>query len=384
MASSSVFSPLNWECPQCNKSYSSLNNITFIRGTCKHDVCSNCIATLVDEFKLTKRKTTRRVAANLIDIPCPLDVCNRGRFLVEKHDSGVNVKSEDNQEVIDVDLLSSDDDEEDKKQSSSKDVKIEKKATPKRVVYIKKEVKKEKPTSKQTEVSVVKKEKSPGATSNNTKLVTPSPVKKKSQLKPRFNVGDEVYAEYSHNSWYPGKVKFYKEVDSDSKYGPIRLYDIIFDDGDERKKLRDYGVMAKRDYELTSRVKKYVGIKICTDKKSIDKWARDVGWYEVNLGGTKQLYSLLSDAIEAHDVYVLRSKGNQVEKSDLNIPQHYVLKPYMKPYIKPEVKGEETDDDSRFSGGEDEKPPSNKRMRLASSDVDNDSDCELVSAAHYT
>ena len=197
-SSSTVFSPLNWECPKCNKSYSSLNNITFIRGTCLHDICSNCITTLVNEFKLTKRKTTRKVAANasLIDIPCPLVGCSRGRFLVTKGSSGVNVKSEKNanQEIIDVDLLSSDDEVEDKKPSSIKDIK--------QVVPIKKEVKKEehttspskraasikkeetpKPKQRQPEVSV-KKEKSPSGASSNTKIVTPSPAKKKSQLKP--------------------------------------------------------------------------------------------------------------------------------------------------------------------------------------------------------
>ena len=404
-SSSTVFSPLNWECPKCNKSYSSLNNITFIRGTCLHDICSNCITTLVNEFKLTKRKTTRKVAAyaSLIDIPCPLVGCSRGRFLVTKGSSGVNVKSEKNanQEIIDVDLLSSDDEVEDKKPSSIKDIK--------QVVPIKKEVKKEEhttspskraasikkeetPTPKQRQPEVsVKKEKSPSGASSNTKIVTPSPVKKKSQLKPRFDVGDEVYAEFLPNSWYPGKVKSYKEVESDSKYGPIRFYDIIFDDGDEKAKVEDYKVMAKRDYELTSRRKhnEYMGVKICTDGKSIDRWARDVGWYEVNIDGTTQLYSFLSDAMKVHDAYVVRTKGNQVEKSELNIPQDYswLFENEKKPYIKPEVKGEDTDDDSRFSGGEDEsvvKPPQNKRMRLASSDVDTDSDCQLVSAAQFT
>ena len=62
--------------------------------------------------------------------------------------------------------------------------------------------------------------------------------KKKEHLKPLFEEGDEVYAAYWTDdkrgdtpSWYPGKVKSYREDINDSngsrrEYGPLRLYNI--------------------------------------------------------------------------------------------------------------------------------------------------------------
>ena len=62
--------------------------------------------------------------------------------------------------------------------------------------------------------------------------------KNKEQLKPLFEEGDEVYAAYWTDdkrgdapSWYPGKVKSYREDINDSngsrgEYGPLRLYNI--------------------------------------------------------------------------------------------------------------------------------------------------------------
>ena len=63
--------------------------------------------------------------------------------------------------------------------------------------------------------------------------------KKKEHIKPLFEEGDEVYAAYWANdkrvgdtpSWYPGKVKSYREDINDSdggrgECGPLRLYNI--------------------------------------------------------------------------------------------------------------------------------------------------------------
>ena len=61
--------------------------------------------------------------------------------------------------------------------------------------------------------------------------------KNKEHLKPLFEEGDEVYAAYWTDnrgdtpSWYPGKVKSYREDIKDSdgsrrEYGPLRLYNI--------------------------------------------------------------------------------------------------------------------------------------------------------------
>ena len=63
--------------------------------------------------------------------------------------------------------------------------------------------------------------------------------KNKEHLKPLFEEGDEVYAAYWTDdkqrgdtpSWYPGKVKSYREDINDNdgsggEYGPLRLYNI--------------------------------------------------------------------------------------------------------------------------------------------------------------
>ena len=62
--------------------------------------------------------------------------------------------------------------------------------------------------------------------------------KNKEQLKPLFEKGDVVYAAYWTDdkrgdtpSWYPGKVKSYREDINDNdgsggEYGPLRLYNI--------------------------------------------------------------------------------------------------------------------------------------------------------------
>ena len=63
--------------------------------------------------------------------------------------------------------------------------------------------------------------------------------KNEEHLKPLFEEGDEVYAAYWTDdkrvgdtpSWYPGKVKSYREDINDNdgsggEYGPLRLYNI--------------------------------------------------------------------------------------------------------------------------------------------------------------
>ena len=75
-------------------------------------------------------------------------------------------------------------------------------------------------------------------------------------LKPLFQVGDEVYAAWwdpkleikngKNSRWFPGKVKSSRigrhRVGSGSRspYGPTRLYHIGDDDGDELETLQDY------------------------------------------------------------------------------------------------------------------------------------------------
>lgn len=125
-----------------------------------------------------------------------------------------------------------------------------------------------------------------------------------------FNkVGEEVYAAWwdsgiseqngTNAAWFPGRVTSYKEIDIDSPYGPTRLYDILFDDGDTHKDLEDYWVFSKEDYLLSVRndgVPSWIGVRNDTDGKAAkeDKWPRIVGWYVATIDGKDQAYPRLS------------------------------------------------------------------------------------------
>jgi hypothetical protein len=64
------------------------------------------------------------------------------------------------------------------------------------------------------------------------------------QLKPLFEVGhdqpgQDVVAAWwddedreGESQWFLGKIMSYKTIDSNGMYGPMRLYDVEFDDGD--------------------------------------------------------------------------------------------------------------------------------------------------------
>ena len=69
---------------------------------------------------------------------------------------------------------------------------------------------------------------------------------------------------------------------SDSQYGPIRYYNIEFDDGDTATDLKEC-VYPKKEYEL--RDKPVVGVELAYDQMSTDDWAHKIGWYEFKIGG---------------------------------------------------------------------------------------------------
>ena len=156
-------------------------------------------------------------------------------------------------------------------------------------------------------------------------------------LKPLFEKGDNVYAAWwdpdtdtkrrNKAEWFPGVVLSYEEasIGASSKYGPTRLYHIMFDDGDELDNIEDYFVCSKTDYELTVKYKKPIGVRNRRDAKSTDEWAKIVGWYEITgEDGKVQSFSLLTDAMRAHDAIVVRKHhGSHVKRSFLNIPEDY-------------------------------------------------------------
>lgn len=148
-------------------------------------------------------------------------------------------------------------------------------------------------------------------------------------IKPLFKLGDRVYAawwedEWRSNApaWYPGVIKSYEEVWIDSdvsarrQYGPLRLYSVEYDDGDELVGVEDCYVFSEEDYLILTRDNlsgqekggddyavcsngidgktKWVGVRNVIDKESSDQWANTVGWYNATLDGAEQSFSFLS------------------------------------------------------------------------------------------
>ena len=362
---SSEYSPLQWPCPNCNKCCS-----TFLRGTCSHDVCSSCISNLASLVEQTE----------LIEVRCPIDRCRHGTFHVKRVKVSADVASSIGKVKSDqkikredmIDLCTTDDED---------DNGLDRKPAAKR--KIKQEVKKEQTNASPKSDTSIKKEKSPKPTtsthrSKKSKIVSPLR-KKTSNLKPLFNNGDKVTVAWWHpkldpnqegdpKGWYPGTIVSYKNIGT-SEYGPTRTYHIRYDDGDELENIQDYWVFSRKDYALSMRSQPNIGVKKRRDKQSYDMWAKKVGWYEINVSGTKKLFSFLSDAMKAYDDHVVQRDGKQTKKSHLNLPGNYPsLFPEegkVKVEVKHELKGEETDDE-RFSGGEEESPksPKSKRRRV--------------------
>ena len=115
------------------------------------------------------------------------------------------------------------------------------------------------------------------------------PILSKNEYKPLFEVNDHVYAPWyssgksrAEQAWYPGVVKSYTTV-KNGEYGPIRRYDIRFDDGDELDNIEDYCVFSRKDYLLSGK-KDWIGVENIFDSRSKDPWAKKVGWYEVTIG----------------------------------------------------------------------------------------------------
>jgi len=225
----------------------------------------------------------------------------------------------------------------------------------------------------------------------NIKFVSPSgpSPKKKKDLKPLFEVGEEVYAGWwdpkedpkrkKEPRLYPGKVTSFNEVGS-SLYGPVRLYNVAFDDGDKIEALSDLYISSKEDTILRTQFEvmgkgRGKGVMAAIDIASSDEWASKIGWYEVKINEKMHSYSLLSDAHKAYDAHVVRTKGMQTKKSDLNNPDDYhwlFVKSLPAKSIKREVKQEEEEtDDENFSGGED--IMIKKELKKEEEDTDDDS-----------
>jgi hypothetical protein len=119
----------------------------------------------------------------------------------------------------------------------------------------------------------------------------------KKELKPLFEVNDQVYAPWrphrkAQPAWYPGIITEYKVVKTDGEYGPVHSYRVVFDeDNDEIEGIGEEFVFSREDYLLSissadgnNGKAEWIGVKNVVDEKSSDTWAKVVGWYDACIG----------------------------------------------------------------------------------------------------
>lgn len=148
------------------------------------------------------------------------------------------------------------------------------------------------------------------------------------KVKQRHEVGDKIYARWiaagESDSWYPGTVNGYKVINT-GKYGPIRAYDIHFDDGDHDPRLMENYVMSVDDYLCRSDDSEELkGVFHRKDEDSSDEYAASVGWFETDFTGGR-VFSSVCDAMRVRDDMLVQKKGCRTTKLDLNLPEEWIL-----------------------------------------------------------
>jgi hypothetical protein len=147
--------------------------------------------------------------------------------------------------------------------------------------------------------------------------------------KPLYHIGSYVCAAWwpspdrrSNIEYYHGVVKNYAlKKDADHGYGPLILYDVLFDDDTVACGVEDCYVYLTEDYENLDQVWK--GVDAACDEKSKDRWAKEIGWYVATIDGVDRSYPRLMDAVRAYDRAVVQKKGPQTVAADLNLPDEW-------------------------------------------------------------
>jgi len=217
------------------------------------------------------------------------------------------------------------------------------------------------------------------------------------KLKPMLKKGDRVVAAWwdlSRNErmnkttgrWFAGKVHAVKERDryGDSRasnYGPIRIYEIHYDDGDELEGILDVFVCPEKDHELenNSNSRDWKGVRNVKDKSSSDRYAKEIGWYVATIGGGEEKsFSTLYEAMKKADEYIIKIKKGDVRKSDLNLPNEWNISQKKKRGRPKKVDNED-----------DDKPTKKKKLDIkdlfdnTGSDSDEDMEEEEEGGSNY-
>jgi len=156
--------------------------------------------------------------------------------------------------------------------------------------------------------------------------------------KPIIDEREVVYVKSRGGVPKRGKVKAYKEYEDIDGYGPRRTYSILLDKGDLLD-VEDCQVILVEDYLLSKHVKEsdWKGVKHVCDEESTDPWAREVGWYTVNIDGIEETFGDLLDSLRAYDINQAEIKGDDLKESDLNLPNDWSI------YFKARASGKSKD-----------------------------------------
>ena len=122
--------------------------------------------------------------------------------------------------------------------------------------------------------------------------------------KPVYMVGETVYAPYTQNGgneWYPGHITQVIKTDQTTEWGRTWKYNVMFDNGDKESGIEEEFVFETEEYLLlmSGYLENQNAIKNIVDTNSTDNWAKDVGCYEVTIGGRKSMFSSLKEAKKA-------------------------------------------------------------------------------------
>ena len=137
--------------------------------------------------------------------------------------------------------------------------------------------------------------------------------------KPILKVGESIYA-HCQSKWEPGVVESFSE-EGVGEYGPCLVYNIKLDRGDTID-VNDGGVMCQDEF-LKRRVEDWKGVKHVCDKDSSDSWARNIGWYTVDVFGVEESFANIANALRVYDAQAVYSKGLELRRSDLNFPKDW-------------------------------------------------------------
>ena len=134
--------------------------------------------------------------------------------------------------------------------------------------------------------------------------------------------------------WFPGVVKACRKLEQGGRFGPTRFYDVEFDDGDALDDIEDIFVFPENEYSFLSRERTdktfsgWKGVKNVLGDGSADRWAETVGYWELDGkkdGKNHLAFPYLGDALRYHDDYIVRCRGAETQKNDLNLPEEWIF-----------------------------------------------------------